>query len=115
MQLCVRKLACLAVFAGVLLMLSSATEMKVKSCCTKVSSANISAPIIGYRIQRKNLPCVRAVIFETTEGEICSHWKQNWVFEKIMELEKIRKEKKTDSKTKLSTPKPTHPAKPQKS
>uniref|UniRef100_A0A3B5Q3G7 Chemokine interleukin-8-like domain-containing protein n=1 Tax=Xiphophorus maculatus TaxID=8083 RepID=A0A3B5Q3G7_XIPMA len=98
MQMCIRGLTCLAFLAGVILV-ASASEIKVIACCTEMSEKSITAPIIGYRMQRKNLPCVRAVIFQTSEGEVCSHWKQDWVFEKIKELEQIRRAKKTTPAT----------------
>ncbi|KAM4556449.1 uncharacterized protein V3H82_016394 [Fundulus diaphanus] len=90
--MCISRLTCLAFLAGVI-MVASASDTKIIKCCTKVSVQSITAPITGYRIQRKNLPCVRAVIFETAEGEVCSHWKEDWVFEKIKELEQIRRAK----------------------
>ncbi|KAG7525686.1 CC chemokine [Solea senegalensis] len=92
MQLCIRRLACLAVLVGILAAQTTlSVPIKVTNCCTKVSTMNVTAQIIGYKIQRKNLPCVRAVIFQTTDGEVCSHWREDWVFEKIKQLEQIRR------------------------
>uniref|UniRef100_A0A673N0P3 Chemokine (C-C motif) ligand 34b, duplicate 1 n=1 Tax=Sinocyclocheilus rhinocerous TaxID=307959 RepID=A0A673N0P3_9TELE len=42
---------------------------EVKSCCTNVSAAEVIDPIISFRMQRESLPCVKAVIFETEQGE----------------------------------------------
>ncbi|KAM9322934.1 uncharacterized protein KZ484_020992 [Pholidichthys leucotaenia] len=99
MQMCIGKLACLALLTAVLVTVAAASPIKITKCCTVVGVQNITAPIIGYRVQKRKPPCVQAVIFETTEGEVCSHWKQEWVVEKVKELEKARKAKKTSSAT----------------
>ncbi|KAK2822255.1 hypothetical protein Q5P01_022320 [Channa striata] len=99
MQLSIARLACLAVLIGVLTIDTASGKDHVTTCCKEVSVSDITVPITGYRIQRKNLPCVRAVIFETTEGEVCSHWKQDWVFEKIKEIEQARKTNSESSTT----------------
>uniref|UniRef100_A0A9J7XV35 Chemokine (C-C motif) ligand 34b, duplicate 1 n=1 Tax=Cyprinus carpio carpio TaxID=630221 RepID=A0A9J7XV35_CYPCA len=64
--------------------LTVAQDHKVKgACCTKVSTANVTDPIINIRMQHKSLPCVKAVIFETAEGEFCRDPNLRWVQEKV--------------------------------
>ncbi|CDQ78217.1 unnamed protein product [Oncorhynchus mykiss] len=67
--------------------LKSSGADKVHNCCTEVSRQKITVPIIGARMQKKNPPCVKAVIFETEDGEICSHWKEAWVRHTFIQLE----------------------------
>ncbi|RXN37688.1 eotaxin-like isoform X1 [Labeo rohita] len=56
------------------------------SCCTKVSTSEVTDPIISFRMLKENLPCVKAVIFETERGEFCSDWRQPWVKRKIRQF-----------------------------
>ncbi|XP_056306073.1 C-C motif chemokine 20-like [Danio aesculapii] len=55
-------------------------------CCTSVSTAEVTDPIISFRIQRESPPCVKAIIFETERGLICSKPRQPWVRRKVMEF-----------------------------
>ncbi|KAG7487430.1 hypothetical protein MATL_G00023380 [Megalops atlanticus] len=66
------------------------TDGKMASCCTEVSRQEVTGPITGYRIQKWNPPCVKAVIFETAAGMVCSHWKEPWVLQKIRQFERAR-------------------------
>ncbi|KAG5286107.1 hypothetical protein AALO_G00011020 [Alosa alosa] len=69
-----------------LTVLETVTGEKPLSCCTMVSTKKVTAPITGFRFQKKNLPCVAAVIFETTEGPFCSRWQEKWVQEIIRSI-----------------------------
>ncbi|XP_076866809.1 uncharacterized protein LOC143518224 [Brachyhypopomus gauderio] len=64
---------------------------KITPCCTKVSTAKLTESIIGFRLQKKNLPCITAVIFETERGHFCVDPRQRWVQEKVMELRSAKK------------------------
>nr|AXF84146.1 chemokine ligand 34b [Ctenopharyngodon idella] len=35
---------------------------KVSTCCKAVSTAELTDPIIGFRLQKQSLPCVKAII-----------------------------------------------------
>ncbi|XP_026056967.1 eotaxin-like [Carassius auratus] len=81
-----RSLAVALVIASVI-WTTTAEEQKVKeSCCTKVSTAKLTDPILNIRLQRRSLPCVKAVIFETERGYFCSDPKQEWVKEKVKQF-----------------------------
>uniref|UniRef100_A0A667YS24 Chemokine interleukin-8-like domain-containing protein n=1 Tax=Myripristis murdjan TaxID=586833 RepID=A0A667YS24_9TELE len=49
------------------------------SCCEKVSSKEITEPIIGYKLQEENLPCIKAVIFQTEKDQFCTYVGAPWV------------------------------------
>ncbi|XP_026107888.1 C-C motif chemokine 8-like [Carassius auratus] len=71
-----------------------AQEIKVKeSCCTQVSRAKLTDPILNIRLQHESLPCVRAVIFETERGEFCIDPRQRWVKEKVKQFFRSQRNK----------------------
>ncbi|XP_026056973.1 eotaxin-like [Carassius auratus] len=88
-----RSLAVAVVIAYVI-WTTTAQEIKVKeSCCTQVSTAKVTDPILNITLQRKSLPCVRAVIFKTERGDSCSDPKQKWVQEKVKQFLRDQKTK----------------------
>uniref|UniRef100_A0A8C2Q3C6 Chemokine interleukin-8-like domain-containing protein n=1 Tax=Cyprinus carpio TaxID=7962 RepID=A0A8C2Q3C6_CYPCA len=85
-RILMRSLAVAVVIASVI-WTTTAQDHKVKgACCTKVSTANVTDPIINIRMQHKSLPCVKAVIFVTKQGEFCSDPRQRWVKEKVKQF-----------------------------
>nr|AXF84140.1 chemokine ligand 34b [Ctenopharyngodon idella] len=66
---------------------------KVNTCCTEVSNAELTDPIIGFRLQKPNPPCVKAVIFQTERGEFCYDWTQPWVQKKVRQFFKAQRNK----------------------
>ncbi|KAJ8375893.1 hypothetical protein SKAU_G00064730 [Synaphobranchus kaupii] len=83
-----QKLSGIAIIGVIAMFIVAGTDaQKFHSCCTQVSRMEISGHITGYRIQKWDPPCVRAVIFETESGEFCIHVKQAWVLRKIRQFE----------------------------
>ncbi|CAM4723172.1 unnamed protein product [Leuciscus chuanchicus] len=82
---------------------SADAEQKLINCCRVVSRltrAQFTDPIIGFRLQNKSPPCVKAVIFETERGEFCLDWRQQWVKDEVKLLRAQR------NKSLTSTPPP---------
>ncbi|KAG7329762.1 hypothetical protein KOW79_005984 [Hemibagrus wyckioides] len=63
---------------------------KESVCCREVSTSKITVPITGFMVHQARPPCVKAVIFFTSEGAICSHWRENWVMQKVTELRRLQ-------------------------
>uniref|UniRef100_A0A672MG24 Eotaxin-like n=1 Tax=Sinocyclocheilus grahami TaxID=75366 RepID=A0A672MG24_SINGR len=84
-KILMRSLAVAVVIASVIWTTTAAGEV-VYSCCTKVSTAKVTDPIIKITMQNENYPCVKAVIFETKQVKFCSDPKQRWVREKVKQF-----------------------------
>uniref|UniRef100_A0A671QD61 Chemokine interleukin-8-like domain-containing protein n=1 Tax=Sinocyclocheilus anshuiensis TaxID=1608454 RepID=A0A671QD61_9TELE len=115
MQLNQKMMRSLAAIAVIMSVMVTGTNGQIYNkpieCCTTVSTKEITLPITGFKLQKRNPPCVNAVIFFTTEGPRCSYWKESWVKQKIQDLKTIQlqewetKMDSTDS-TPLSTASP---------
>ncbi|KAA0718793.1 hypothetical protein E1301_Tti011428 [Triplophysa tibetana] len=81
-------------------------QNKHHECCTSVSTETITSTITGFRLQQRNLPCVKAVIFYTEEGEtLCTYSKLRWVKLKVQELRKLQHQKQNmNMNNTVSTP-----------
>ncbi|XP_065123188.1 chemokine (C-C motif) ligand 34a, duplicate 4 [Paramisgurnus dabryanus] len=102
------KFAVIAVIMSVMIMGTNQKTIKLDvsvDCCTSVSTTEITSPITGFKLQKRNLPCVNAVIFYTDEGMHCSHWKESWVKQKVQELKRLQlKETGIKINSTVSTP-----------
>uniref|UniRef100_A0AAY3ZXC3 Chemokine interleukin-8-like domain-containing protein n=1 Tax=Denticeps clupeoides TaxID=299321 RepID=A0AAY3ZXC3_9TELE len=57
------------------------------SCCTTVSNAEISDPIISFSYQKDNgFECVNSVILTTERGPFCINPRARWLLPKIREF-----------------------------
>ncbi|XP_054882225.1 uncharacterized protein LOC129356681 [Poeciliopsis prolifica] len=96
-----------ALVALILATVSADPGEKLFTCCKKVSTAEITEPIIKFAIQRPNPPCVRAVIFTTQSGHFCSHLLAPWVFAKIQELRRVKAQPTTPQVVTSTPPSPS--------
>ncbi|KAI4891429.1 hypothetical protein NFI96_018616, partial [Prochilodus magdalenae] len=89
MQLSLKALAIISAVLCIAVMGTNG-QQKLGECCREVSTKNITVPITGFRLQNRDPPCVKAVIFYTANGAMCSHWRESWVQDKIRELRKLQ-------------------------
>ncbi|XP_030204892.1 uncharacterized protein LOC115537254 isoform X4 [Gadus morhua] len=65
----------------------SAADPRVTECCTRVSKQQITETIVDYMVQKRNYPCVNAIIFQTESGSLyCCKHNEPWVMRKIRQL-----------------------------
>ncbi|NP_001108526.2 chemokine (C-C motif) ligand 34b, duplicate 1 precursor [Danio rerio] len=74
----------------------TAVADNVESCCTPVSTPELTDPIMSVRIQFESLECETAIVFKTEERELCSDPRQLWVRRKVMQFYKNKVTKKTN-------------------
>ncbi|XP_026116486.1 C-C motif chemokine 8-like, partial [Carassius auratus] len=81
-----RSLAVAVVIASMIWTTTAQVQKPKYSCCTKVLRDKLTDPIINIRLQPESLPCVRAVIFETEQGDFCIDPRQSWVKEIVKQF-----------------------------
>ncbi|MCI4377900.1 hypothetical protein PGIGA_G00209060 [Pangasianodon gigas] len=86
-----RSLAVAAFFSCIAITLANQRE---SVCCKEVSTSKIAVPITGFMVHQSRPPCVKAVIFFTRDGAVCSHWREKWVMEKVIELRHLQAKEK---------------------
>uniref|UniRef100_A0A8C5FQJ5 C-C motif chemokine 20-like n=1 Tax=Gadus morhua TaxID=8049 RepID=A0A8C5FQJ5_GADMO len=70
----------------------SAADEKLSDCCKKVARNLITETIVDYIEQKKILPCVNAIIFQTKGGSLyCLKHNEPWVKRKVRELEATKR------------------------
>uniref|UniRef100_A0A3Q2PH56 Cell wall integrity and stress response component 1 n=1 Tax=Fundulus heteroclitus TaxID=8078 RepID=A0A3Q2PH56_FUNHE len=75
-----------ALVAAVVLVASALSNDKLFTCCKTVSTEEITEPIIKFKVQKSNPPCVTAVIFTTNSSHYCAHLRAPWVHQKIKDF-----------------------------
>ncbi|KAG1944119.1 chemokine CCL-CUa [Pimephales promelas] len=87
-------------FTSVIWTITAGAQQKVEmTCCEDVSRLtreDFPDPIIGFRMLKRNPPCLKAVVFKTERGEFCFDWRQPWV----------QKEQSSKKQSLTSTPPP---------
>uniref|UniRef100_A0A8C1Q5F7 Chemokine interleukin-8-like domain-containing protein n=1 Tax=Cyprinus carpio TaxID=7962 RepID=A0A8C1Q5F7_CYPCA len=85
-RILMRSLAVVVIITSVIWITTAEKQKLGKSCCTKVSTTEVTYPIINIRLRPQSPPCLKAVIFETEQGEFCSDPRQEWVKEKVKQF-----------------------------
>ncbi|KAM4718551.1 uncharacterized protein FYW61_016351 isoform 1-T1 [Anableps anableps] len=90
--------------AAIVAVVSGYPGEKLFACCTKVSTSEITEPIIKFEVQKPSPPCVRAIIFTTKTRHYCSHLGSPWVHQKIKELIRAKAQPSTPQAVPSSPP-----------
>ncbi|CAI5685904.1 eotaxin [Oreochromis niloticus] len=63
-----------------------------RPCCVDVTNLDMSPEVVGetYREQASSHPCVKAIIFNTEYGQLCSDPKAQWVQDLTAKMKKVQ-------------------------
>ncbi|XP_015456884.2 C-C motif chemokine 24-like [Astyanax mexicanus] len=64
---------------------------KVSPCCVAVSRSRVVEPILDFKLQKKDAPCVGAIIFVTAKKQYCIDPRQSWAQKTVKDMVQSRK------------------------